>query len=319
MDEVRKITGVVEASHSTAVPGRTNNNNGYGMEGEDTEETYLMQTFWVDDEFGKTYHMEVVEGRFFSEDFASDSSACLINQSAMDQFGIEDWSTTTFLQPSFAGDGTFLPLNVIGVIKDFHYQSLHDRIFPAILIIKAPETRWGYITFRLSGENVESMVRQIEKLWKDFSENDPMVYFFLDDDFNSRYQEDRRTNKLSLIFSILAILIASLGLFGLASFTAEQRTKEIGIRKVNGASAATIIILLSREVAMLVGISTVIAWPASYILMKNWIQNFHFRTNISFIEFLSSLLVVLLVALMSVSYQAIKASRTNPAEALRHQ
>ncbi|UCG27179.1 MAG: ABC transporter permease [Bacteroidales bacterium] len=319
MDEVKKLSGVIDGSHSTAVPGHPNNNNGYGMEGQSAEQTYLMQTFWVDDDFINTYGMEVTEGRFFSEDFASDSSACLINQSAKNQFGIEDFSTTTFLRPSIAGDGTFERLEVIGIFKDFHYQSLHDRVYPAILIINDENTMWGYITFRLSPEKMDQTVGRIETLWKEFTDNDPMVYFFMYEDFKNQYQEDRRTGILSLVFSVLAIVIASLGLFGLASFTAEQRTKEIGIRKVNGASASTIVVLLSREVAILVGISTVIAWPIVYFVMRSWLQNFHFRIGLSPIEFIFSLAVVLLVAWLSVSYQAFKVSRTNPAEALRYE
>jgi len=319
MDEVKKLSGVIDGSHSTSVPGHPNNYNGYGWEGQANDQTYLMWSFWVDYDFFNTYGLETVEGRSFSENFASDSSACLINQSAVNQFGIEDYSTTTFLQPSFSGDGTFYELNVIGVFKDFHYQSLHERVMPAILILQDEYANWGYISFRLSSESIEQTVAQIEKLWKEFTNNDPMVSFFMDEDFRSQYQEDHRTAVLSLIFSILAILIASLGLFGLASFTAEQRTKEIGIRKVNGASASSIVFLLSREVAILVGISTLIAWPIAYFVMKSWIRNFHFRINQSPIEFIISLSVVLLIALLSVSYQAMKASRTNPAEALRYE
>jgi len=319
IDEVKKLSGVIDGAHSTTVPGHPNNYNGYGWEGQANDQTYLMWTFWVDYDFFNTYGLELAEGRFFSENFASDSSACLVNQSAINQFGIEDYATTTFLQPSFSGDGTFNELNVIGVFKDFHFQSLHERVLPVILIHQGEYSNWGYISFRLSKESMEQTVAQIEKLWKEFSNNDPMVSFFMDEDFSSQYKEDHRTAALSLVFSILAILIASLGLFGLASFTAEQRTKEIGIRKVNGASASSIVYLLSREVAILVGISTLIAWPVAYFIMKSWLRNFYFRINQSPLEFIISLGVVLLIAWLSVSYQAMKASRINPAEALRYE
>jgi putative ABC transport system permease protein len=146
-----------------------------------------------------------------------------------------------------------------------------------------------------------------------------MLSFFLDEDFDNRYQEDRRTGRLAIIFSVLAILIASLGLYGLASFTAEQRTKEIGIRKVNGASATIILRLLSREIVILVGASVIIAWPLGYFVMKTWLQNFHFRIPWSPLPYLLSLVIVFTVAWLSISYQALKASRTNPAEALRYQ
>jgi len=318
IDEVEKLTGVFNVTHSTATPGHTNNNNGYWIEGEPSENTYLMQTFWVDDQFAETYEMGIAEGRFFSDDLASDSSACLINQSAVNQFGLKAPYDFRFKMP-IDQQGGFAFLNVIGVIEDFHYQSLHDRIFPAILIIKDESTRWGYISIRIAEESKNQTVSQIEKLWKEFSDNDPMLSFFMDENFDSLYQEDRRTGVLSLVFSILAILIASLGLFGLASFTAEQRTREIGIRKVNGASASTIILLLSKEIIILVGISTLISWPVGYFMMKGWLQNFYFRIPWSLGPYLLSLGIVLAVAWLSVSYQAFKASRTNPAEALRYE
>lgn len=319
IDEVKKLTGVISGSHSTAVPGHPNNHNGYGMEGQSSsDQTYLMQSFWVDDDFSETYEMEVSEGRFLSENFASDSMACLINQSALNQFGIEDIYNTTFLQPADR-EGNFNRLKVIGVMKDFHYQSLHDRIYPAILIMKPKNMRWGFITFRLSPENIERTVVQIEKLWREFTDNDPMVYFFMEEDFKMQYQEDRRTGILSLIFSILAILIASLGLFGLTSFTVEQRTKEIGIRKVNGASVRTIIFLLLKEIAILVGISTLIAWTAAYIFMKGWLQNFYFRISLSPVDFLFSLLIVLAITWITISYRSFKAAKTNPAQALKYE
>ncbi len=318
MDEVEKLPGVVNISHSTATPGHTNNYNAHWIEGQPTENSYLMQTFRVDEKFAETYGIEVVEGRFFSENFATDSAACLINESAVNQFGWKAPYDFRILRPS-SNEGDFELFNIVGVIKDFHFHNLHDRILPAIFFLKSEDTRWGYISIRLSGENMKQTVSQIETLWREFSDNDPMLSFFMDEDFDNQYQEDRRTGVLALIFSVLAILIASLGLFGLASFTAEQRTKEIGIRKVNGASASIIVGLLSKENIILVGISTLIAWPAAYFVMKVWLQNFYFRVPWSPLPYLLSLGIVLVVAWLSVSYQAVKASRINPAEALKYE
>jgi len=185
--------------------------------------------------------------------------------------------------------------------------------------MKQRDVRWGYISIRLFPENINQTVSQIDKLWGEFSDNDPMISFFMDEDFDNQYQEDRRTGVLSMIFSFLAILIASLGLYGLASFTAEQRTREIGIRKVNGASSSIILSLLSKEVIILVGISTLIAWPMGYFVLKAWLQNFYFRIPWSPAPYLLSLGIVLAVAWLSVSYQAVKASRINPAQALKYQ
>ena len=317
INEVRKLSSVQGISGSTAIPAHTNNYNGYWIEGEPTENSYLMQSFWVDEYFLETFGINQEYGRFFSQDYRTDSLACVVNESAVNQFGWEPPFDFRLQRPA-GDDGSFELLNIVGVIKDFHFHSLHDRILPAIFMLK-PEGRYGnYLTIRLSSENIDQTVTQIEKLWVEFSD-DPLLSFFLDEDFDNRYQEDRRTGRLAIIFSVLAILIASLGLYGLASFTAEQRTKEIGIRKVNGASASIILGLLSKEIIILVGISTLIAWPIGYFLMKAWLQNFYFRVPWSPLPYILALVIVMTVAWLSISYQALKASRTNPADALRHQ
>jgi len=318
IEEVRKLSSVESASRSTATPGRTNNNNGYWIEGEPTENSYLMQSFWVDEQFLETYGLDLAYGRFFSEDFATDSAACLINESAVNQFGWEPPYDFRILVPG-SNEGDFDLINIVGVLKDFHIHSLRERIVPAIFMMKPERRPWNYISIRLFPENIDQTVTQIEKLWDEFSDDDPMLSYFIDEDFNNRYQQDRRTGVLAIIFSVLAILIASLGLYGLASFTAEQRTREIGIRKVNGASASVILGLLSKEIIILVGISTLIAWPIGYFLMKAWLQNFYFRVPWSPLPYILALVIVMTVAWLSISYQALKASRTNPADALRHQ
>ncbi len=318
IEEIRKLPAVRSITHSTAIPGHTNNYNAHWIEGQPTENSYLMQTFWVDEQFAETYGMEVAEDRFFSEDFATDSAACLINQSAVNQFGWKAPYDFRIIRP-VNNEGDIALYDIVGVLKDFHFHNLHNRILPAIFFLKPESWTWGYITVSLSGENINQTVSQIEALWREFSDNDPMLSFFVDEDFDNQYREDRRTGMLALVFSMLAILIASLGLFGLASFTAEQRTKEIGVRKVNGASASIIVGLLSRESVILVGISTLIAWLAVFFAMKVWLQNFYFRVPWSPIPYLLSLGIVLVVAWLSVSYQAFKASRTNPAEALRYE
>ena len=318
IDEVKKLSGVEQISHSTAVPGHPNNHNGYWMEGQSSEKSYLMQTNWSDYNYPETYQLTMADGRFFSKNFASDSGACVINESAVRQFGLEDPFKVRFMQP---GDEPqqWTYLQVIGVVKDFHYQSLHDRIYPHIFILYPNRWNWGFISLRLNPGNIQNTIVQTEKLWKQFSDNDPMVYFFMDKDFDRLYAEDKRTGTLALLFSVLAILIASLGLFGLTSFTAEQRTKEIGIRKANGAKEIHILWLLTKEVAVLVCIATLIAWPIIYFAMKSWLQNFHFRINLSFFEFIISLLITLAIALLTISYRALKAANTNPADALRHE
>lgn len=320
INEAEKLAGVRNISHSTAVPGHPNNNNGYWMEGKGSEKSYLMQTNWSDYDFLKTYQIKLADGRFFSEDFATDSGACVINESAVKQFGIDDPFKVRFMQP---GDGddpqNWTYLKVIGIVKDYHYQSLHERIYPHIFILYPEQWNWGYISLRLSEGNTQNTVQQIEKLWQQFTDNDPLVYFFMDKDLDRLYAEEKRTGVLALLFSVLAIVIASLGLFGLTSFTAEQRTKEIGIRKVNGAKESNILWLLGKEVAVLVLIATLIAWPLTYFAMKNWLQNYHFKINLSPFEFIVSLVITLVIAWLTISYRSLKAANTNPADALRHE
>ncbi|HDR90447.1 MAG TPA: ABC transporter permease [Bacteroidetes bacterium] len=316
-EQVSRIPGVVACSHSTAVPGHPNNNNGYTIVGRPSEEMILMTTAWVDPYHFETYGFELAEGRFFSEEMPSDSFACVINESAVRQFGLEEPLQTRFQQP-YDLEGRKIS-QVIGVVKDFHFASLHEPIQPHVFRFAGPDSYWGYLTVRVKAEDYQRVVRDLETIWKEFSHNMPLQYFFMDDDFNRLYREEQRTRNLALAFAILAIFIASLGLFGLSAFTAEQRTREIGIRKSLGASPTVIMVMLIREVAVLIGLATLIAWPVGYYFLRNWLNNFSYRISLSVFDFLISLLVVLIVSWITISYRSWQASRTNPAMALRHQ
>ncbi len=162
-------------------------------------------------------------------------------------------------------------------------------------------------------------IKHIEDTWDKFTSNDPIQYFFLDEEFNNIYQEEKRTSKLSLGFAVLAIFIACLGLYGLTSFAAEKKTREIGIRKVMGASVSKIIVLFLREITGLIVISTLIAWPVAYFIMKNWLQNFYYRIDLSFIEFLLSFLIALTISFITVSYTVYSAAIRNPVKALQYE
>jgi len=316
--EIEKIPGVLTCSHSTSVPGHPNNVNGYQIEGLNTEDLYLLTTSWTDHDHLKTFGFELAEGRYFSEKMASDSFACIINEKAVEQFGLKDPLTTRFIQPKLMTlELTYY--QVVGVVNDFHYESLHGNINPHIFLASGNQTNWGYFAIRLAPETIKQTINQVEKVWKDFTSNYPINYFFLDKDFESLYQEDKRTGRLSLIFGILAIFIASLGLFGLTSFTVEQRTKEIGIRKVHGANRDNILYLLSKEIAMLIGISTLISWPIAYIFLKNWLENYTYRINLSPLDFIFSMVIALLITWLTISYRSVKATKINPTDALRYE
>ncbi len=316
--EIEKFPGILATTNSTSVPGYPNNNNGFMIEGRSSEQTVLMNVCWVDYDFLKTYDIKIKEGRFFSKVFLSDTAAVVINESAARKFGFENPLKERFIQPGDNGEKNFL--QVIGVVKDFHYQSLHEDISPHVFILKPKSWEWGgYLSIKLAPKSINQSIRQIEQTWKDFAPRDPLQYFFMDEEFENMYREEIRTGNISLGFSILAILIASLGLFGLTSYASEQRTKEVGIRKVLGSSINSVMILLMKEIFLLLSIATLLAWPITYYIMKNWLENFHYRINFSVLDFLLAFAIAAIVAMLTVGYRAYKGARTNPAKALKYE
>ena len=316
------IPNVVSASHTTAIPGYPNNNNGYlidaGGDLTDPDNVRVLYTVWTDHDYLKTMEFELVDGRFFSEEMATDSFACVINQSAVRYFGLEEPLKVRFIQPGM-GIENRLANQVIGVVKDFHFQSLHDEISPHIFLYDGDRMNWGNIVIRIDEQNKQQTLNAIESVWKELTGNEPMQYFFLDNEFEKLYQEDKRTGRLALVFSILAIFIASLGLYGLTAFTIAYRTKEIGVRKVQGAKMLDIFLLLSLETAKLVLIASVLGVIPAYFFLKNWLENFYFRTTQKPMDYVIVIAIALFITWITISYRAFKAARTNPAEALRYE
>jgi putative ABC transport system permease protein len=312
----KEITGVLSISSSTAVPGRTNNTNGYGIEGR-KDESILMSTSWVDYDFIDTYGMSLTEGRNFDKSFTTDNDACIINESAAKNFGITVITKTRFMLPQ--DSGRFRYLQVIGIVKNFNFESLRNPIQPYVFLLKGNDNLWGYITIRLSGQNYQQTISQLESRWKEFTSNDPMQYYFIDEDFEQMYKQEKQNAQLAVIFSILAIFIAALGLFGLTSFTVEQRTKEIGVRKAMGSSVAGIYYVISREIILLVSISALIAWPLIYFIANKWLENFYFRIHPGVMSFFAGLLIAFFVAIVTISYRIMKAARINPAQSLKYE
>jgi putative ABC transport system permease protein len=205
---------------------------------------------------------------------------------------------------------------VIGVVKDFNFQSLHQEIQPLIIL---PESRGGMMAVRIKPENIAATISSIETVWNKFQAGQPFVYSFLDEQFDSLYRAEQRVSKIVSVFAALAICVACLGLLGLAAYTAEQRTKEIGIRKVLGASVGGIVMLLSKEFLKWVLISNLIAWPLAYYFMNSWLQNFAYRIDMDIIVFLVAGIAAIFIALFTVSLQAVKAATSNPVEALKYE
>jgi len=315
-DAVKEIPGVVNIASSTAVPGRNNNNNGYMIEGR-KDETFLMMTNWVDYNYLETYGMTLASGRFFNESFATDKQACLINESAQKDFQVYDISNVRFVEPSDSGKMNYLP--VIGVVKNFNFESLRNPIGPYIMKFQNDNNMWGYITVRLSAQNYAATISAIETKWKEFIPNNPLQYYFVDEDFEQMYIQEKQNAQMAVIFSILAIFIAALGLFGLTSFTVEQRTKEIGVRKAMGSSVPGIYIVISKEIIILVSVSALIAWPVVYYWAGKWLENFYYRINIELFTFIAGLTIALGIAILTISYRILRAARVNPAQSLKYE
>jgi putative ABC transport system permease protein len=315
-DAVKGIPGVINIASSTAVPGRNNNNNGYMVEGR-KDETFLMQSNWVDYDYLSTYGMTLASGRSFSEEFTSDQQACLLNESAVQNFSLNDLENTRFMRPSEDGGTEYL--KVIGVVKNFNFESLRNPIQPYIFCFKTDDILWGYLSVKLMAENYAKTIIAIEEVWKEFTANDPLQYYFVDDDFEQMYIQEKQNAQMAVIFSILAIFIAVLGLFGLTSFTVEQRTKEIGVRKAMGSSVSGIYLVISREVMILVTISALIAWPLIYYIADKWLENFYYRIDPGMLTFVAGLFIAMGIALLTISFRIMRAARVNPAQSLKYE
>jgi putative ABC transport system permease protein len=315
-DAVKEIPGVVNIASSTAVPNRTNNTNGYRLEGR-KDESFLMVTNWVDYNYLDTYGMTLASGRFFSESFASDKDACLVNESTIKNFGITDVMNTRFMEPQDSNKMRYLP--IVGVVKNFNFESFRNPITPYIFKLQNQNEMWGYITVRLSAQNYSKTIKDIESRWKEFVPNNPLQYYFLDEDFERMYIQEKQNAQMAVIFSILAIFIAALGLFGLTSFTVEQRTKEIGVRKAMGSSVSSIYIEVSKEIVILVSISALIAWPLIYYIAENWLKHFYYKINLEVFSFIAGLIIALGISLITISYRIMKAATVNPAQSLKYE
>lgn len=314
-DEIRQIPGVVNIASSTAVPGKNNNNNGYGIEGR-SDESFILTTAWVDYDFMETYGMTMADGRWFDKSFSSDSTACVVNESAVKNFSVAEPLKTRFVEP---GDRERQYRQILGVIKNFNFESLRNPINPYIMKVQDRNFFWGYISIRIREEDRARTIAAIEAKWKEFVPDAPMQYYFLDEDFEKMYIQEKQNAKMAVVFSILAIFIASLGLFGLTSYTVEQRTKEIGVRKALGSSIGGIYVQISKEIIILVSVSALIAWPIVYYWAGKWLQNFYFHINPGLLSFLLGLIVAMGIAVITISYRVVKAARVNPARSLKYE
>lgn len=317
--EMRNLSGVIDVGGSDLVPSRGHLISTFLPEGFRDDQVLTMDYMDVDAHYIPTMDIEIVAGRNFSEDFATDpDESVLINETAAKKIGWENplGKRFVFRPPPNSGGETFY-VSVIGVVKDFHMQSLRERIEP--LIIFYDYDSLVTLSLRIAPDNIPHTMGLIENKWRELDPNRPFHFLFLDESFDSLYRQEDRLKTITFYFSFLAVLIGCLGLFGMASFTAEQRTKEIGIRKVLGASVPGIVRLLAKESVLLVIVANMIALPVAYFAMNRWLQSFAYRMNIHPIIFVLAVVISLSIALITVSFQAIRAALADPVDSLRYE
>lgn len=316
-EEVLKLSGVQSGTLSSYLPvsSSSRSDNTYSKEAIlDPASGLNMQTWEIDYDYMNTLGMELVAGRNFSKDFGTDSNAVIINETTAKILGVPNVIGTNIY---YSGDGSgsdVKALKIIGVVKNFHFESLHHNVGP--LCFRLGKST-GIASFKVSTGNIKELVAKVESAWKKMAPGMPFSYRFLDEAFDNMYRVEQRMGKLALAFSILAIVVACMGLFGLATYAAEQRIKEIGIRKVLGASVSGIVEMLSVDFVKLVMVSAVIAFPISWWAMNKWLTNFAYRIDISWWIFLVAAGIALLIALSTISFQAIRAALMNPVKSLR--
>lgn len=317
-NELLNIPGVENATVTGDLPtGTSFDNEGWFRDpGMDASKVVVLTNFFVDENYIPTLGMEMVKGRNFSKDFPSDSTAIILNEAAVKVLGFKDALRETLYSPDFS-DGTMkgaIGYHVVGVVKDFNFSSMHENVGP--LIIQSSEN-WGGIAIRVNAKNITPVINAVESKWKTATAGQPFNYTFMDDDFNKIYTAEQRTGKLFITFAVFAIFIGCLGLFGLVTYAAEQRTKEIGVRKVLGASISGIVAMLSKDFAKLVLIASLIAFPVAWWIMNKWLQGFAYRIDIGWWVFVVAGIAAIVIALITVSFQAIKAAVANPVKNLR--
>ena len=320
--EIEKIPGVVSASNSTTYLGYNNTTETYQIKGREAASNFLFETNYVDESFLKTYNFKLIDegSRFFDPSSSGNASAILINKAALAEFGIADPFNTIILEPTLEGDTN--QLRIIGLIEDFHHSSLREPVGPYMLRYKDRDMDWsGYITVRLgvAGKGIPVTISKIKAIWMEMTGDAPFQLFFLEDELESYYKEERRTGRLSLLFAILSTLIACLGLFGLTLHHTHRRRREIGIRKAMGASIGKVVLVVSSEVVMLMGISVILAWITAYLFMQNWLQSFPFNIGFRPWIYVVSAISAMLVAIFSVSLLAYQAASRNPAKILHYE
>ncbi|NIO48446.1 MAG: FtsX-like permease family protein [Candidatus Aminicenantes bacterium] len=310
--ELTSHANIRGATVSSSVPGLFCRITGILLEGEELKDEHRFYFYSVDYDFISEYGIEIVTGRsFHGEKNAGSSDGYIINETALEELGLSTPEDAIGKRIIWQGDQ-----EIIGVIKDFHFSGLQTKIEPFFLAVRP---NYRYISLTVGPENLENTIKFAEAVWKKFFPGNIFEYFFLNEEFDRQYQSEEQMARMFNIFVTLGMFITCLGILGLISYSAEQRTKEIGIRKVLGASGGHILILLQKEYIRCVLMANVIAWPAAYFAIHFWLQNFAYRVNLGMGQFLTAAVLTVLLTLLTISYQSIKAATANPVDSLRYE
>lgn len=312
-NSLKGLTSVENVGVANFVPPHVYSNSVYFPNG-NQEASELFHQIYADHDYLETIGVDIIEGRNFSEDFPSDTAAVIINKRGLEVLGWTSIEGNRMAEPTQEGGLQFY--EIIGVTEEFNFSSLKTEIEPLIIFL----ADWGNLMpVRLTQGNINEKIEEVEAIWNEMAPEEPFVYSFVDQNFESQFRTEQRFGRIFIIFTTLAIFIACLGLLGLATFIAEQRSKEVGIRKALGATVPSIVVLLSMEFTKLIIIALFIAIPAVILLMNWWLQNFAYQTNIGVLSFVIGGLSALVISWITVSYQSIKAAIANPTESLRYE
>jgi putative ABC transport system permease protein len=315
---ISQLPGVSDACIASSIPTGAIFGDGYEPKQEDNEpiaKEIALNSFMVDDNFVPTLQIKLEKGRNFSRTF-SDSNSVILNEAAAHQIG---WKDPIGKWIQYPGNDN-QQFKVIGVVKNFNVQSLQNAMIPFALFhfsSKTYDIGVTHILARMNPGNTQHTIAQIESKWKAFDSGEPFDYYFLDAAFDAQYRSEQRLGTIFSVFAVLSIFIAGLGLFGLCAYVAERRTKEIGIRKVLGASVGSVVTLISKDFLKLTLLATVISFPIAWWVMHKWLQDFAYRISIGWSVFLVAAISTVLIAIVTISFQAIKAAMANPVKNLR--
>lgn len=318
-DEMKRITGVESVSAVSGVPGISSGIHAFGAVPDDNKtDTLGVMTITSDHSFVETLQLNLLEGRDFSDAFSTDETqAFIINQTAAEKFGWDNPIGEELTLRFYTTDLVEKKGTVVGMVEDFQYHSLHSDIDPILIQVFSATFYHDYLAIRFASDNLQASLQDVEAKWSAFNPDRPFEYTFLDDTFDVMYRSEEQLSMVFNLFAIIAIAIACLGLFGLASYSTEQRLRELGIRKVLGASAADILTLLSKDFLKLVVVGFLISAPFALFFMNRWLQNFSDRIEVSFGIFFLVAIVSISIAVIAVSYQSIRAALMNPVDSLK--